>query len=164
MFIDINVLTIQIYRTDNRWYCLMMCYSFFFFIIINYSHHQTDVAMFVSVTHQSREDPQVLLAMSAGCGWLSLSIFFYREKKKRKDIQHDMTLTRRQLNTTPLNENIIHSNAQTRMIEWQNRIYLFVLCFFFSLFDLLFSHLNTHNRNDGLQWTRTIERGKVIVH
>jgi hypothetical protein len=56
------------YRTDNRWYCLMMCYSFFFFIIINYSHHQTDVAMFVSVTHQSREDPQVLLAMSAGCG------------------------------------------------------------------------------------------------
>ncbi len=111
----------------------MMCYSFFFFIIINYSHHQTDVAMFVSVTHQSREDPQVLLAMSAGCGWLSLSIFFYREKKKRKDIQHDMTLTRRQLNTTPLNESIIHSNAQTRMIEWQNRIYLFVLCFFFLL-------------------------------
>ena len=111
-------------RTDNRWYCLMMCYSFFFFY-----HYQlfssSILCCHVRVSYAS------IAIRSMGCG-LSLSSFIYIYRKQKQRIHNttpsvDLTLTRRQSDT-------FHSTVQTRTIDvTKSYLSLFLLLLFTQL-------------------------------
>jgi len=64
------------YRTDNRWYCLMMCYSFFFF-----HHYQlfssSRLCWHVRVSYASIVIGSTGCSFRVGRVWLSLSIFSF---------------------------------------------------------------------------------------
>lgn len=109
---DINVLTIQNVEPiiDRIVWWRAILFSSCSSIIISYSHHhQGCIGMFVSVTHQSLVDPQVLLFQCRQGVVITIYFLFCMEKKKTnmKGRVHnmtpsvDLTLTRRQLNTTP---------------------------------------------------------------
>lgn len=88
--------------------------------------------------------------------WLSLSVFFsFKEEKwiHNTTPSVDLTLTRRQLNTTPLNEvsyTIMYKH------EWSSDKIVFISFFPW----LVWSSFLTpkHNRIDVLQWIQTTER------
>jgi hypothetical protein len=94
------------YRTDNRWYCLMMCYSFFFYHYQLFSSSR--LCWHVRVSYAS------IAIRSTGSSFpcrqgVVIHYLFYRKQKQRihnTTPSVDLTLTRRQSDTTPLRQDI----------------------------------------------------------
>lgn len=153
-------------RTDNRWYCLMMCYSFFSYHYQLFSSSRLDVGMFVSVTHQSLLDPQILLAMSAGCGYHS-RCFSFMEKQKQTMHTTRHRLCRLDFDQKAIGHDTIKAKERFTIMfkhEWSSDKIVFISSSSSSsdLFDLRFRHLDTTETTCFTEHKRV--KGKAIVH
>ncbi len=108
-----------------------MCYSFFFFFFL-FHHYQlfssSRLCWHVRVSYAS-----IALRSTTRLD-VVITIYWGKKEEPVIDTQHDTVCKVRSSqkaieHDTMKEKGIIHNNVQTRMIEWQNRIYLFVLFF-----------------------------------